>query len=64
MRTLRIESNDAFRNMHSSSAQIFHLVRKITHYVPTHIKIHSSKNKNNNRFTIFIYMKDRALIKK
>jgi len=61
MRTLRIELNDAFRNMHRSRAKIFHLVRKITQHIPTYIN--NSKNKNN-RFTIFIYMKDRALIKK
>jgi len=37
MRILRIELNDGFRNVHSSRFQILHLVKRITHCIPTYI---------------------------
>jgi len=37
MKILRIKLNDAYRSMHNSRVQILHLVKKITHCIPTFI---------------------------
>jgi len=62
MRTLRIELNDVFRNMHSSRAQIFHLVRKITQHVP--ININNSFFKKQEQSLYYFYLHERQGIDK
>jgi len=55
MRTLRIELNDAFRNMHSSRAQIFHLVRKITQHFPTYINNSVFKKQEQSLYHFYLH---------
>jgi len=64
MRTLRIELNDAFRNMHSLRAQIFYLVRKITQDILIYSYINNSFFKKQEQLLYHYYLHERQGINK
>jgi len=62
MRILRIELNDAFRSIHSSRVQILHLVKKITHCIPTYIN--NSFFKKQEQSLHYFHQKERQSMDK